>query len=109
MSLHLVELAAAVAMQIKRSTTSASVAMSSAASDITPNCWNAKQHNSLLHTAGFNMAPFANTLMIVIRNTVTNKMYAYMWLIAYYTIIAERWDTLLQVKQHLQKSEFKIK
>ncbi len=78
MSFARAELAAALAMQISRSTTSASlkisiepkvmrreqgkikgletnVAMLSAASAITPSCWKAKQQSSLLHTAGFNI------------------------------------------------------
>ena len=38
--------------------TSAPVAISSAASDITPSVWNANTHSSRAHTAGFNIAPF---------------------------------------------------
>eukprot|EP01085_Mycamoeba_gemmipara_P005317 Mycagemm_TRINITY_DN10137_c0_g4::TRINITY_DN10137_c0_g4_i1::g.5317::m.5317 type:complete len:136 gc:universal TRINITY_DN10137_c0_g4_i1:539-132(-) len=51
------ELAAEQANETSRSTTSAAVAISSAEPAPTPSCWKDQQHNSRVHTAGFNMFP----------------------------------------------------
>ena len=55
-----------MAMAISKSTTSAPVAISSAASDMTPSVWKAKTQSSLAQTAGYKIQNIPSVLQHIL-------------------------------------------